>query len=57
MKADYEKQFNNKEIDFLFESYDDEKKAYHGHSSNYLEIYTPSDEILTGKIKKVVFKI
>ena len=57
MKADYEKQFNNKEIDFLFESYDDEKKAYHGHSSNYLEVYALSDEILTGKIKKVVFKI
>ena len=56
MKKEYENQFNNKEIEFLFESYDDNKKAYHGHSSNYLEIYYPSDEVLTGKIRKVNFK-
>lgn len=57
MKNQYEKQFDNKDIEFLFESYDDNKKAYHGHSSNYLEVYCKSDENLTGKVKKVKYSL
>ncbi len=56
MRKEYEEQFNNKEIEFLFESYDENKKAYHGHSSNYLETYYPSKEVLTGQIKKIKYK-
>ena len=57
MKKEYEEQFNNKEIEFLFESFDENRKAYHGHSSNYLEIYYPSKEVLTGQIRNVLFKL
>ena len=55
MKKEYEKQFHGKEVEFLFESFDESKNAYHGHSSNYLEVYFKSDEVLTGKIKKIKF--
>lgn len=55
MKYDYEKQFVGKDIPFLFENYDKKRKAYRGHSSNYLEIYYPSTEDLIGKVKNIKF--
>lgn len=57
MKDEYEKQFLGKKIPFLFENYDETKKTYRGHSSNYLEIHYQSDENLIGKIKDVIYKM
>ncbi|SRR5574344_1230559 len=51
----YDNVFANRKIEFLFENYDAKKKAYRGHSSNYLETYYQSDEDLTGKIKTVPY--
>ena len=57
MKDEYEEQFLGKKIPFLFENYDETKKTYRGHSSNYLEIHYQSDENLIGKIKDVIYKM
>lgn len=57
MKDEYEEQFLGKKIPFLFENYDETKKTYRGHSSNYLEIHYQSDENLIGKTKDVIYKI
>ncbi|MFA7111687.1 MAG: tRNA (N(6)-L-threonylcarbamoyladenosine(37)-C(2))-methylthiotransferase MtaB [Bacilli bacterium] len=55
LENSYEKRFLDKKIDFLFENYDEKKKSYRGHSSNYLEIYYKSDENLTNQVKKVEY--
>lgn len=57
LKDEYEEQFLGKKIPFLFENYDETKKTYRGHSSNYLEIHYQSDENLIGKIKDVIYKM
>lgn len=53
----YNESFNNKEIDFLVESFDKESQKYKAHSSNFLEIEFDGrfEDNLVGKIvKKVV---
>lgn len=51
----YDNIFANRKIEFLFENYDQKRKAYRGHSSNYLETYYPSSENLTGKVLTVPY--
>lgn len=51
----YDNIFANRKIEFLFENYDQKRKAYRGHSSNYLETYYASEENLTGQIKVVPY--
>jgi len=55
MGRKYDEKFDNKRIDFLFENYDKKKKAYRGHSSNYLEVYYPSDVNISGIVKSVIY--
>ncbi|MFA6666922.1 MAG: tRNA (N(6)-L-threonylcarbamoyladenosine(37)-C(2))-methylthiotransferase MtaB [Bacilli bacterium] len=55
MGNEYADRFEGKKMEFLFENYDEKKKAYRGHSSNYLEIYYKSKENLTDKIKEVTY--
>lgn len=50
LSYEYSKKFNDKEIEFLFENYDKTKKAYHGHSSNYLDVYYKSESNITGQV-------
>lgn len=52
MQNEYNKKFNGQELEFLVENYDESKKAYRAHSSNYLEFYIPSKENIEGKIVK-----
>lgn len=51
----YDNIFANRKIEFLFENYDQKRKAYRGHSSNYLETYYASNDNLTGQIKVVPY--
>jgi MiaB-like tRNA modifying enzyme len=55
MSEKYDNIFANKKIEFLFENYDSKRKAYRGHSSNFLETYYSSTENLTGQVKKVEY--
>lgn len=52
---EYDQNFQNKEIEFLFEDYDEKKKTYRGHSTNYLEIRYKSKTNLCGLIKTVKY--
>ncbi|MGP1414015.1 MAG: tRNA (N(6)-L-threonylcarbamoyladenosine(37)-C(2))-methylthiotransferase MtaB [Bacillales bacterium] len=55
LSYEYSKKFNDKEIEFLFENYDKTKKAYHGHSSNYLDVYYKSESNITGQVIKLKY--
>lgn len=55
LEKEYEKQFYNKKIEFLFESYSKKQGGYIGHSSNYLECVVKSQESLKDKIELIKF--
>ena len=52
----YQSQFIGKELEVLFEEYDEKSNTYRGHSSNYILVHQESDENLCKKMKKVVYK-
>ncbi len=45
-----------KEVDVLIESYDEKKKMYYGHTSNYLPMYIGNDSNIIGQIIKTTYK-
>ncbi len=55
MQNEYNKKFDDQEMEFLVENYDSLKKAYRAHSSNYLEFYIPSEENIEGNIVKAKY--
>lgn len=57
LENEYAMKFNNKTMEFLVENYDKVSKTYRAHSSNYLEYYIKSDENISGKIVKEVYKL
>lgn len=52
MQIEYNRQFKDQEMEFLFESFNKEANGYVGHSSNFLEFIKESEENLNGKILK-----
>lgn len=54
---EYNMKFNDTDVEFLVEAYDESKKAYKAHSSNYLEYYIKSDEDIKGKIVTSKYKV
>jgi len=52
----YSKQFDGEIIEFLIENYDEKKKKYRAHSSNYLEFYIKSDKDIKGEVVKAKYK-
>jgi len=57
LQEEYVTDFLDKDIEFLFESYNPKTDSYVGHSSNYLVVSFKSDEVLTNKIKKVKYNL
>lgn len=55
LQDEYVLNFVNKDIEFLFESFNEKEGGYVGHSSNYLAILFKTEEVLTNKVKKVQF--
>ncbi len=55
MEENYYKEFYGKEVEFLFEEFDDKLQAYKGHSSNYLEAFCKSEANLKNIVKKILF--
>jgi threonylcarbamoyladenosine tRNA methylthiotransferase MtaB len=55
LEREYASNYFGEEVEFLFESYDEKRNGYHGHSSNYLECFLPSKEDLKGKVMKIVY--
>ena len=53
---DYSKSFDNKEVEVIIEKYDEDKKRYYGHSSNYLDVYLEGDNYQVGDIVKTIYK-
>lgn len=56
LEKEYESQFYDIKMEFLFESYDSKLKGYKGHSSNYLECFYRSEENLKDEIRIISFK-
>ena len=52
----YQSKFIGKELDVLFEEYDEKTKTYRGHSSNYIMVHKKSDVDLTKKMIKVIYE-
>lgn len=52
----YKSKFIGKEIEFLFESFNEKDGKYKGHSSNFLEISVKSSVNLCGRTKVVKYK-
>ena len=52
----YQSKFIGKELDVLFEEYDEKTKTYRGHSSNYIMVHKKSDIDLTKKLIKVIYE-
>ncbi len=55
LEKEYASLFYDKEIDFLFETYDEKLGCYKGHSSNYLACAYKSREDLTNKVVSIKF--
>lgn len=55
LEDEYSKDFYGKEIEFLFEEFDENLNGFKGHSSNYLECFIKSDKNLKGEVKKVIY--
>jgi threonylcarbamoyladenosine tRNA methylthiotransferase MtaB len=55
LEREYASSYFGEEVEFLFESYDEKRKGYHGHSSNYLACFLSSQKDLKGKVIKVVY--
>ena len=53
---EYSESYNGKEVEVIIEKYDENKKAYYGHSSNYLDVYLKDDNLKVGDIVKVVYQ-
>lgn len=56
LKEQYENKFVGKELEVLFEEYDEEKKMYKGHASNYIEVFYKSEVDLRNKLVTVTYK-
>jgi len=52
----YNKINDGKEVDVIIEKYDNNKKCYVGHSSNYLLIQIKDDNLKVGSIVKTIYK-
>ena len=55
LEEEYYAKFYGKQIEFLFEEYDEKLQGFKGHSSNYLQAYIKTDQNLKNKVKKIVF--
>lgn len=55
MQNEYNKKFDNKKMEFLVENFDQSKKAYRAHSSNYIEYYISSDKNIEGEIVECIY--
>ena len=55
MEEEYYNMFYGKNIEFLFEEYDEKIHAYKGHSSNYLEAFCSSNDNLKNECRNIVF--
>lgn len=56
LKNNYEKQFIDKEVDVIIETYDPKTKMYKGHASNYMEVKTKSDKVILGEMVKITYQ-
>ena len=55
LREEYRKKFYGKELDVLFEEYNEKEGISYGHTSNFLLVKIPSESSLHGQIKKVVY--
>lgn len=53
----YKQQFVGQSLTVIFENFDENKKVYRGHTSNYLLVEQASNENLSGKIKSVIYQM
>lgn len=53
---EYTEKYINKEVEVLVEQYDINKKCNIGHTSNYIEVQIPGDQIKPGTIVKTIYK-
>lgn len=54
-RAQYEKRFYGREMEVLFEEFDEAKGIAYGHTSNYLLVKVPSNAPMHGCVKKIVY--
>ena len=55
LREDYKEKFYGKELDVLFEEYDEKKGISYGHTSNFLLVKVTSKSNLHGQVKKVAY--
>jgi len=56
LESAYKAKFIGQEMDVIIETYNPKTNMYHGLSGNYIDIYVKSDEDITGKLIKTVYK-
>lgn len=56
LQEQYESKFIDKEVEVLFEEYDEVSKIAKGHTSNYILVSIPSELSLHNKLLKVIYK-
>lgn len=57
LNTKYKQQFVGQNLTVIFENFDENKKVYRGHTSNYLLVEQASNENLSGKIKSVTYQM
>jgi threonylcarbamoyladenosine tRNA methylthiotransferase MtaB len=55
LKKRYFEKFEGKEVEVIVETWDEKTKMSYGHSSNYLDVYFPSEVDNRNEVVKVVF--
>ena len=55
LTEEYEKQFVNKELNIIVETYNPKTKLYQGYSDNYIEVKLSSEEDILGKYISVKY--
>lgn len=56
LQEQYESKFIDKEVEVLFEEYDEVRKIAKGHTSNYILVSIPSEVSLHNQLLKVIYK-
>lgn len=55
LRSSYKKKFYGKEMEILFEDFNNMSKCVLGHTSNYLLVSIPSEQSRHGEVEKVVY--
>ena len=55
LREEYRQKFYGKEMEVLFEEYDESNHISYGHTSNFLLVKKPSEHSLKGQIVKIVY--